>query len=297
MEDKKELLETLTGVTNPSQIGLEPKNITENKSQYYCDALTDENINDVLEDYDSHLVTLVGFSEVGKSTFVSSFYHTLMCTGEIDGYKFLDSDTFVGFERRAYIRNEALRTSKRSSRTSQIEGHFLTLTLQKEGKIKKLIISDRAGETYKNNYTSNIVDVQKDKGLIYSQHIIFFIDSVSMNNEDLYFDFNDKFQFLLGRMSAAGVFASNKVYDIIFNKVDMNQTHREKQLFKDQSQNLLNMLKDDFELNISNIFEITSNKMKDKSMYKAFKYIVNTLGVRSLEQSAKINWVETFLDE
>lgn len=297
MEDKKDLLETLTGVTNPSQIGLEPKNITENKSQYYCDALTDENINDVLEDYDSHLVTLVGFSEVGKSTFVSSFYHTLMCTGEIDGYKFLDSDTFVGFERRAYIRNEALRTSKRNSRTSQIEGHFLTLILQKEGKIKKLIISDRAGETYKNNYTSNIVDVQKDKGLIYSQHIIFFIDSVSMNNEDLYFDFNDKFQFLLGRMSAAGVFASNKVYDIIFNKVDLNQTHREKQLFKDQSQNLLNMLKDDFKLNISNIFEITSNKMKDKSMHEAFKYIVNTLGVKSLEQCARINWVETFLNE
>lgn len=297
MEDKKDLLETLTGVTNPSQIGLEPKNITENKSQYYCDALTDENINDVLEDYDSHLVTLVGFSEVGKSTFVSSFYHTLMCTGEIDGYKFLDSDTFVGFERRAYIRNEALRTSKRNSRTSQIEGHFLTLTLQKEGKIKKLIISDKAGETYKNNYTSNIVDVQKDKGLIYSQHIIFFIDSVSMNNEDLYFDFNDKFQFLLGRMSAAGVFASNKIYDIIFNKVDLNQTDREKQLFKDQSQNLLKMMSDDFGLNVSKIFEITSNNMNDKYMHEAFKYIVNTLEMKSLHQCTEINWVQTFLKE
>lgn len=32
-----------------------------------------------------------------------------MCTGEIDGYKFIDSDTYVGFERRAYIRNESLK--------------------------------------------------------------------------------------------------------------------------------------------------------------------------------------------
>lgn len=71
--------------------------------------MTDENINDILGDYNTHLVTLVGFSEVGKSTFVASLYHEFMCTGEIDGYKFIDSDTYVGFERRAYIRNESLK--------------------------------------------------------------------------------------------------------------------------------------------------------------------------------------------
>lgn len=90
--------------------------------------------NDVLGDCDTHLITLVGFSEVGKSTFVASLYHKVMSTGEIDGYKFIDSDTYIGFERRAYIRNEDLKTSKRNSRTTTLEGQFLTLTLTKNEK-------------------------------------------------------------------------------------------------------------------------------------------------------------------
>ena len=201
MEDKKDILESLAGVALKHE-NVMKDDAAEIAAQYYCDSLTDENINDVLGDYNTHLVTLVGFSEVGKSTFVASLYHKLMCTGEIDGYNFIDSDTYVGFERRAYIRNESLKTSNRNSRTTTLEGQFLTLTLSKDDKINKLIISDRAGETYKNSYTSNLSDVKQDKGLINSHHIIFFIDSSSVNNEDDYSDFCDDFQLLLSRMAS-----------------------------------------------------------------------------------------------
>lgn len=297
MEDKKDILESLAGVAQLKHDNVIKDDAIENIAQYYCDSMTDENINDVLGDYNTHLVTLVGFSEVGKSTFVASLYHEFMCTGEIDGYKFIDSDTYVGFERRAYIRNESLKTSKRNIRTTTLEGQFLTLTLSKNDILNKLIISDRAGETYKNVYTSNLSQVKQDKGLINSHHIIFFIDSSSVNNEDDYNDFCDDFQLLLSRMAKAGGFNIPKVYDIIYNKIDLIQTDDVKELFSKQSLDLENRMKNDYGINISNRFEIISNDMKDQGLKDVFKYIVNTLNSHTNCQYEESNWVQTLLNE
>lgn len=297
MEDKKDILESLAGGVALKHENVMKDDAAEIAAQYHCDSLTDENINDVLGDYNTHLVTLVGFSEVGKSTFVASLYHKLMCNGEIDGHNFIDSDTYVGFERRAYIRNESLKTSNRNSRTTILEGQFLTLTLSKDDKINKLIISDRAGETYKNSYTSNLLDVKQDKGLINSHHIIFFIDSSSVNNEDDYSDFCDDFQLLLSRMASAGVFDVPKVYDIIYNKIDLNQTDEIKELYKKQSQDLENKMKVDYGINISSKFEIVANDMKDQGLGDVFKYLVNTLDSHTNYQYKESNWVQTLLNE
>ena len=297
MEDKKDILESLAGVAQLKHDNFIKDDAIENIAQYYCDSMTDENINDVLGDYNTHLVTLVGFSEVGKSTFVASLYHKLMCNGEIDGHNFIDSDTYVGFERRAYIRNESLKTSYRNSRTTTLEGQFLTLTLSKDNKINKLIISDRAGETYKNSYTSNLSDVKQDKGLINSHHIIFFIDSSSVNNEDDYSDFCDDFQLLLSRMASAGVFDVPKLYDIIYNKIDLNQTDEIKELYKKQSQDLENKMKVDYGIDISSKFEIVANDMKDQGLGDVFKYLVNTLDSHTNYQYKESNWVKTLLNE
>ena len=297
MEDKKDILESLAGVAQLKHDNFIKDDAIENIAQYYCDSMTDENINDVLGDYNTHLVTLVGFSEVGKSTFVASLYHKLMCTGEIDGYKFIDSDTYVGFERRAYIRNESLKTSKRNSRTTTLEGQFLTLTLSKNDKISKLIISDRAGETYKKSYKSNLSDVKQDKGLINSHHIIFFIDSSSINNEDDYSDFCDDFQLLLSRMASAEVFKVPKEYDIIYNKLDLIQTDEIKELYKKQSQDLENKMKADYSITISNTFEIIANDMKDPGLNVVFKYLVNTLNSHTGYQYKESNWVKTLLNK
>ena len=297
MEDKKDILESLAGVAQLKHDNVIKDDAIENIAQYYCDSMTDENINDVLGDYNTHLVTLVGFSEVGKSTFVASLYHKLMCTGEIDGYKFIDSDTYVGFERRAYIRNESLKTSKRNSRTTTLEGQFLTLTLSKNDKISKLIISDRAGETYKKSYKSNLSDVKQDKGLINSHHIIFFIDSSSINNEDDYSDFCDDFQLLLSRMASAEVFKVPKEYDIIYNKLDLIQTDEIKELYKKQSKDLENKMKADYGITISNKFEIIANDMKDPGLNNVFKYLVNTLNSNTGYQYKESNWVNTLLNK
>ena len=169
--------------------------------------------------------------------------------------------------------------------------------MTKDDKINKLIISDRAGETYKNSYTSNLSDVKQDKGLINSHHIIFFIDSSSVNNEDDYSDFCDDFQLLLSRMASAEVFKVPKEYDIIYNKLDLIQTDEIKELYKKQSQELENKMKVDYGINISSKFEIVANDMKDQGLGDVFKYLVNTLDSHTNYQYKESNWVKTLLNE
>lgn len=298
MEDKKDILEAISGTTR-NQVA--EAGVIENSvltSRYYCDALNDESINNVLGGTESRLITLVGFSEVGKSTFVASLYHKFMANGEVNGSKIVDSDTFVGFEKRAYVRNEAFKTIKRNARTTMTEGQFLTLTLSKNGKKKKLIVSDNAGEKYKDTYVDNQAEVNKDKGLVNTRHIIFFIDCSVLNDDDEYMDFYDKFQLLLSRMSTAGVFDVQKTYDIIYNKVDTNDTEEKKETYKTNRINFENKLVTEFNIKVSNTFETISNDMKDDGMARTFDYIVGLLEeASSINRHSDVNWVQTLLKE
>lgn len=298
MEDKKDILEAISGTTRNQVV---EAGVIENSvltSRYYCDALNDESINNVLGGTESRLITLVGFSEVGKSTFVASLYHKFMANGEVNGTKIVDSDTFVGFEKRAYVRNEAFKTIKRNARTTMTEGQFLTLTLSKNGKKKKLIVSDNAGEKYKNTYVDNQAEVNKDKGLVNTRHIIFFIDCSVLNDDDEYLDFYDKFQLLLSRMSTAGVFDVQKTYDIIYNKVDTNYTEEKKETYKTNRTNFENKLVTEFNIKVSNTFETISNDMKDDGMARTFDYIVGLLEeASSINRHSDVNWVQTLLKE
>lgn len=297
MEDKKDILEAISGTTINQVV---EAGVIENSvltSRYYCDALNDESINNVLGGTESRLITLVGFSEVGKSTFVASLYHKFMANGEVNGSKIVDSDTFVGFEKRAYVRNEAFKTIKRNARTTMTEGQFLTLTLSKNGKKKKLIVSDNAGEKYKNTYVDNQAEVNKDKGLVNTRHIIFFIDCSVLNDDDEYMDFYDKFQLLLSRMSTAGVFDVQKTYDIIYNKVT-NDTEEKKETYKTNRINFENKLVTEFNIKVSNTFETISNDMKDDGMARTFDYIVGLLEeASSINRHSDVNWVQTLLKE
>ena len=61
MEDKKDILETLAGVTKATPEAKKQEHVV-NTAQYYCDALMDENINNVLGNYDTHLLEVTSYS-------------------------------------------------------------------------------------------------------------------------------------------------------------------------------------------------------------------------------------------
>lgn len=219
-------------VTNPNDGGLESqgeagKKISEysgknnKKGTFYGDALNDSNINDIVGENQPHVVVLVGFPKYGKSTFVASFYHAVMTTGKIGKYIFLDSDTLLGFERRAFIRDAELKIKTRLDRTPMYADFFLSLLFenQETGNKVKLILSDRSGEDYR-EYGKFEAKINDDKALRHARHIIFFLDAEATAG-DKYLDMQSDLGMLLPRMNKYGAFESKKCVDVVFNKKDL----------------------------------------------------------------------------
>lgn len=215
-----------TGITAYLQDGnKETNNSPEPKpkaqdSNYYADALNDNNVNEIIGDEIPHVIILIGFPEYGKSTFVASLYHKILTDGKIGKYKFIDSDTLVGFERRALIRKLETHVKERIDRTPVYADYFLSLLFENEENHDKtkIVISDRSGEAYK-EYTTSESAINGDKALKYASHIVFFLDATKIASDDFYDTLNDLRQ-LVTRMYNYGVFNTNKVIDIVYNKID-----------------------------------------------------------------------------
>lgn len=262
---------------------------------FYCDAMDETQINTVIGSEFPHLIILIGFSEFGKSTFVASLYHKAMSEGQIGGYEFFDSDTFSGFERRAYIRNVKLNPRKRFDRTTTNEGCFLTMSFSKENRTIKLIISDKSGETYKNDYTANQNSVNKDQALINGKHLIFFIDAKILVSDEDFLEFESSFNLLLKRMKSAAVFEKEKKIDIIFNKMDLIEEN-EKQEFERQVKVLSEKIEDISGINVNQQFFICSNKMaNNEKLATVFNYIVSSCEQDDQRVLPETDWVNSYL--
>lgn len=174
------------------------------KQSYYGDARHDSEINSFQESDKPFLLTLVGFPYCGKTTFVSSIYHLCLSRGQIGKYKFVDSDTLIGFEKRAFIRQIDTETQNRSLRTQVYENGFLSLSFSDENNvIRKIVISDKSGETYK-RYRDQEGLASEDLGLKYSDMIIFLLDGNTLLTSKM----NEikGLTNLLNRFASAGVF-------------------------------------------------------------------------------------------
>lgn len=187
----------------------------------YGDALNDTNINDIIEDTPPHVVVLIGFPKYGKSTFVASFYHAVMTTGAIGKYKFIDSDTLLGFERRAHIRREELKVGMRLDRTPIYADFFLSLLFENThtGQKVKLILSDRSGEAYL-EYGKQAAKLDEDLSLRHAGHLLFFLDASAVAGGD-FLEMQSNLNMLLPRMNKYGAFNERKRVDVVFNKKDL----------------------------------------------------------------------------
>lgn len=112
----------------------------------------DDKLNLLMTDAKPYITVLVGFEGYGKTSFVATCYHILLTDGGIGEYKFFDSDTLVGLERRSFLRryNKIMEdVAPGTKRTIRGEAHLLTFHFSKEGKEKVTIFSDHSGEDYR----------------------------------------------------------------------------------------------------------------------------------------------------
>lgn len=300
MENNKSAI--LKGVeqSQGSIVGVDTSELLVPKSKlsgrFYSDALEDSQINGIIRSINPHLITLIGFSEFGKSSFVASMYHRAMTQGKIDGYDFYDSDTLSGFERRAYIRDVGLKPNKRFNRTTNSEGYFLTMYFKKENEKLLLVISDRSGETYRNEYTTNAETVKADKSLIYSNHIVFFIDISVLITDRNYLGFKSKFNSLISRFDNAGVFKNKKTIDLIFNKIDLLKEDDNNAClsFEKRAKEIIQKIEETSQTKINMQFKICSNKMVgNNDLYKVFDYFVESCKFGNVSIISEIDWINT----
>lgn len=197
-------------------------------TQFYCDALNDENINMVLNNVKPELIVLLGFADYGKSTFVGSLYSYLLSKGNVEGYELYDSDTYSGFERRYYLRNVDNDDTVKSKtlRTEEDDDYLLTLTFYNPSlkEKKQLIISDRAGETYR-KYVDAKERIQKDTSLPRAQKVIILLDTTRLKDD--WDELRGWFIQLFSGLKENGKMPKDAEYTLLFNKIDLVNNNKD----------------------------------------------------------------------
>lgn len=201
-EQVEDIINIITGTDSTSGTGTNT-NAKVNGQLLFCDAKNQSELNDFIDSERPKLVALVGFANYGKSTFIGTLYELLIQNLNYRGYSFVDSDTYVGFERRVFLRRINDEDTSDTKRNVLGENDILNLVLRsEEGKIHQVVLSDKAGETYL-KYTSSDDEVKEDRVLENADLIVFFVDA-EVDTQKLadHIFISEKYEGLLTRLKA-----------------------------------------------------------------------------------------------
>ena len=217
-----------------------------NDRRFYCDALDDDNVNQVVKDVVPH--------------------------AKLNGVK-------------------------RSLRTTEIDGYYLSLHFERDRHHFQLVLSDRSGETYGKKYVSDATSISADKGLKNSRHLVFFIDSTVFVDREKRLDFNSLFNKLLSRMKSSEIFEKDMVIDVVFNKIDdIRKKDENIQVeFKSRAETFKEKLELESGFKINRTFKISSLKIDDNELLiDFFKYLVGCCDCKKT-YNPKVDWVAELL--
>jgi Double-GTPase 2 len=109
-----------------------------------------DDTEDLAERHGLNVVLVAGEVDCGKTTLLVAVWNTLLNHGSIADVSFAGSRTALGFERRAWLaRLDSKRNAPDTERTRESENGFLHLRLSAHGKLHEVLLSDVAGETFK----------------------------------------------------------------------------------------------------------------------------------------------------
>ena len=193
------------------------------KEAYLYDAFYEGDINDLDCDDKPELITLMGLSSSGKTTFVGSLYALLRRRPDLLGVTFLDSDTLTGFEKKVYLRRIKGDSKSAVKRTLRSDGSILNIVIADENEQSRMIlISDKAGESYGDVLDSS-EEAKKHIAVKYANKLVLFLDSEEIINR--YSSYKDKLLTLLTAFNEAGMLPEEKKVITVFNKIDMLESN------------------------------------------------------------------------
>lgn len=164
----------------------------------------------------------------------------MLTDGGIGEYKFCDSDTLVGLERRSFLRrfNAAMESvPSTTKRTIRGEAHLLTFHLSKDGNEKITIFSDHSGEDYR-TYANQKDEIKNDVLIQNADRILFFVDIPSLLDAKR-LPMIENYKNLLSNMKSAGIFRQQTKTTLLFNKIDIVNDDAKKERYEEKKKFLI----------------------------------------------------------
>lgn len=275
------------GTTNASEAG-SSKN---SGQEFFCDAKSQSELNEFVNSEKPKLVALVGFADYGKSTFIGSLYQQLIVNLNYGGYSFVDSDTYVGFERRVFLRRINDDNISDTKRNILGENDILVFNLRSvQGKLHQIIVSDKAGETY-SKYISSDEEIKKDIVLQSADLILFFVDaeldSKSLAEHNL---IAEKYESILTRLKAKGKINEGTTYAVVFTKVDKVNTDERKKKLADRCEKIKQLFVELTGTEAEGVYEVNSRDLINESLNELFAKIISPK--QATEAVKEIDWVK-----
>lgn len=260
----------------------------------------DEKLNLLMTDTKPYITILVGFEDYGKTSFVATCYNLLLRDGGIGKYRFCDSDTLVGLERRSFLRrySEALTDiPPTTKRTIRGEAHLLTFHLSKDNVEKITIFSDHSGEDYR-NYADKKGEIEKDALIQNADRILFFINVPFLLGSD-YLNMYQYYRNLLSNMKSANIFREQTQMALLFNKIDTLE-EANKQRYESKKQKIIELFIDQTGKEDFKVIELTSNNIEDSDKLKQLlQDIADSNSNQQWMSNAEsdLDWVKQFIKE
>lgn len=295
MESLKDMVKANASHSDKEQLSQELGNT---ERAFVGEAFSDENkVNELPTDTKPEVIVLVGFPGVGKTSFVASFYQILLQEGKIGDCECFDSDTFIGFERRAFTRRlSAEYTNNDTKRTIRGEGYILSLHFMTPNKKSKLVvISDRSGEDY-TEYANKRDVVSNDLLLQYADRVIFFVDSTELIGTT-WLVAKQRITNLLRNLSENKVFRLQLKINVLFNKIDLIN---DRDTFEDKKAKCINVFNKEIGIEGIEFHEITSNRIdQNVELKKMFVTLMDSSSHSSKDKNGNIykelDWVKTLI--
>lgn len=261
----------------------------------YCDAKSLQELNEFVDGEKPKLVALVGFADFGKSTFIGALYQQLIEKLNYKGYAFVDSETYVGFERRVFLRRVNGEDISDTKRNILKENDILHLKLRSDnGHSHQVLISDKAGETY-SKYISSDEEIGKDIVLENADLVVLFVDaeadSKSLAEHNLILE---KYESLLSRLRSQKKMSVTTSYVVVFTKADKVTTPEKKKKLADRRELLCKKFAEVLGSYPSEVYEVNSKVLDDTALNNVFERVISPKA--QVEGPKEIDWVKMEID-
>lgn len=294
-EQVDDIINIIKSSDQASKVGVN-NSVAASNQLFFCDAKSQGELNDFIDSDRPKLVALVGFANYGKSTFIGTLYELLIQNLKYRGYSFVDSETYVGFERRVFLRRNNDEKTSDTKRNVLGENDILNLVLRsEEGKTHQVILSDKAGETYL-KYISSDDEVKKDRVLENADLVVFFVDAVA--DTQMLADhvlITENYEGLLTRLKAQHKITSSTSYIMVFTKIDKVDSEESLNKLAYRKEKLSTVFSENIGKAPEQIYEVNSTDLNHTALNQVFEKIIRPLS--PIEVATELDWVKMEIDK